>query len=247
MVGILVQRSRCAGGDIKRYAGDLGCEEDGCISKIRHRGHVLKHGVVFEPREKFGHLLPPCAAASRNGRESGEPAERMLTTRTPLGPSSAARFLENATIAPTGWSEATDHRVADASRRGGQRQYHAGALLRHDPSCGCSREKLGEHGGAHWPHKVFRSHTEVFSQCYERGSVLVTPDLPFEGWTSVFGSERLTSALLDRLTHHVHILELNGDSYRLKQSKGRRKTPASADDEAPAPETIDPETGEITS
>ena len=44
----------------------------------------------------------------------------------------------------------------------------------------------------------------------------------FEDWTSVFGSERLTGALLDRLTHHVHILEMNGDSYRLKQSKARR-------------------------
>jgi DNA replication protein DnaC len=89
---------------------------------------------------------------------------------------------------------------------------------------------------------------EVFSQRYERGSILVTSNLPFEDWTSVFGSERLTGALLDRLTHHVHILELNGDSYRLKQSKGRRrKTPAFADEEAPPVETIDPETGEIIS
>jgi 6-phosphogluconate dehydrogenase (decarboxylating) len=39
----------------------------------------------------------------------------------------------------------------------------------------------------------------------------------------VFGSERLTGALLDRLTHHVHILEMNGDSYRLKQSKQRQR------------------------
>ena len=38
-------------------------------------------------------------------------------------------------------------------------------------------------------------------------------------WTEVFGSERLTGALLDRLTHHVHILEMNGDSYRLKRSR----------------------------
>ena len=38
-------------------------------------------------------------------------------------------------------------------------------------------------------------------------------------WTEVFGSERLTGALLDRLTHHVHILEMNGDSYRLKHSR----------------------------
>jgi DNA replication protein DnaC len=63
---------------------------------------------------------------------------------------------------------------------------------------------------------------EVFSQRYERGSTIVTSNLPFDEWTSVFASERLTGALLDRLTHHVHILEMNGDSYRLKQSKRRR-------------------------
>ena len=49
--------------------------------------------------------------------------------------------------------------------------------------------------------------------------VLVTTNLPFDEWTDVFGSERLTGALLDRLTHHVHILEMNGDSYRLKGSR----------------------------
>ena len=67
---------------------------------------------------------------------------------------------------------------------------------------------------------------EVFSQRYERGSTIVTSNLPFEDWTSVFGSERLTGALLDRLTHHVHILEMNGDSYRLKQSKTKRRKTA---------------------
>ena len=60
---------------------------------------------------------------------------------------------------------------------------------------------------------------EVFSHRYEQGSVLVTSNLPFDEWTEVFGSERLTGALLDRLTHHVHILEMNGESYRLKQSR----------------------------
>ena len=60
---------------------------------------------------------------------------------------------------------------------------------------------------------------EVFSQRYERGSVLVTTNLPFDEWTEVFGSERLTGALLDRLTHHVHIIEMNGESYRLKESR----------------------------
>ena len=60
---------------------------------------------------------------------------------------------------------------------------------------------------------------EVFSQRYERGLVLVTSNLPFDEWTEVFGSERLTGALLDRLTHHVDILEMNGESYRLKHSR----------------------------
>ena len=61
-----------------------------------------------------------------------------------------------------------------------------------------------------------------------------TSNLPFDEWTSVFGSERLTGALLDRLTHHVHILEMNGESYRLKQSKQRRHiaTAETADDQA---------------
>ena len=52
----------------------------------------------------------------------------------------------------------------------------------------------------------------------------MTSNLPFDEWTSVFGAERLTGALLDRLTHHVHILELNGDSYRLKSSRARRQS-----------------------
>ena len=59
----------------------------------------------------------------------------------------------------------------------------------------------------------------IFSQRYERGSILVTTNLPFDEWTEVFGSERLTGALLDRLTHHVHILEMNGESYRLRGSR----------------------------
>lgn len=64
---------------------------------------------------------------------------------------------------------------------------------------------------------------EVFSQRYECGSTMVTSNLPFDEWTETFGSDRLTGALLDRLTHHVNILEMNGDSYRLNQSKARKK------------------------
>ena len=64
---------------------------------------------------------------------------------------------------------------------------------------------------------------EVFSQRYERGSVLVTSNLPFVEWTEVFGSERLTGALLDRLTHHVDILEMNGDSYGIPTSDQEKR------------------------
>ena len=63
---------------------------------------------------------------------------------------------------------------------------------------------------------------EVFSERYERGSMIVTSNLPFEQWPEVFGSDRMTGALLDRLTHHIHILEMNGDSYRLGSSKNNK-------------------------
>jgi DNA replication protein DnaC len=86
---------------------------------------------------------------------------------------------------------------------------------------------------------------ETISRRYERGSTIITSNLPFDEWTSVFGNERLTGALLDRLTHHVHILEMNGDSYRLKHSKSRRRAKNSEAVEQPLTETVDPETGEV--
>jgi DNA replication protein DnaC len=64
---------------------------------------------------------------------------------------------------------------------------------------------------------------DVISRAYERTSVIITTNLPFENWTEVLGSERLTGAMLDRLTHRVHILEANGESYRLKDAKARLK------------------------
>jgi DNA replication protein DnaC len=63
---------------------------------------------------------------------------------------------------------------------------------------------------------------EMISQRYERGATMITSNLPFDEWTEVFGSERLTGALLDRLTHHVNSLEMNGESYRLAQSRARK-------------------------
>jgi len=62
---------------------------------------------------------------------------------------------------------------------------------------------------------------DVISNAYERTSIIVTTNLPFEQWTEVLGSERLTGATLDRLTHRCHIIEMKGESYRLKEAKRR--------------------------
>ena len=64
---------------------------------------------------------------------------------------------------------------------------------------------------------------DVVSRAYERQSLVVTTNLPFENWVEVMGTERLTGALLDRLTHRVHILEANGESYRLQDAKKRMR------------------------
>ncbi|MFC1537734.1 IS21-like element helper ATPase IstB [Gemmatimonadota bacterium] len=64
---------------------------------------------------------------------------------------------------------------------------------------------------------------EVISRAYERTSLIVTTNLPFENWIEVMGNERLTGALLDRLTHRIHILEANGESYRLRHSRHRTR------------------------
>jgi DNA replication protein DnaC len=59
----------------------------------------------------------------------------------------------------------------------------------------------------------------VFAQRYERGSMIVTSNLPFENWDTIFQDAAMSAALLDRLTHHCHILEINGESYRFKESR----------------------------
>ncbi len=89
---------------------------------------------------------------------------------------------------------------------------------------------------------------EAFSQRDEGGSTIVTSNLPFEDWTSVLGSERLTGALLDRLTDHVSILTMNSDNYRLRQSASRNSAVSAtgAQQNQTIDEGIDPETGEIT-
>jgi DNA replication protein DnaC len=67
---------------------------------------------------------------------------------------------------------------------------------------------------------------DVIATAYERYSLIVTTNLPFENWTEVLGSERLTGAALDRLTHRCCILETKGESYRLQDAKRRRRKTA---------------------
>ncbi len=55
---------------------------------------------------------------------------------------------------------------------------------------------------------------------------MVTTNLPFEEWAEIVGNERMTGALLARLTHQVHIVEANGESYRLRQAKSRAASPS---------------------
>ena len=64
---------------------------------------------------------------------------------------------------------------------------------------------------------------DVISTAYERSSVIVTTNLPFEEWKEVLGSERLTGATLDRLTHRCTIVETGKESYRLKEARKRRR------------------------
>ena len=73
-----------------------------------------------------------------------------------------------------------------------------------------------------WSVQQTRRGSVQISQRYERGATLITSNLPFDEWTETFGTERLTGALLDRLTHHVNILEMNGESDRLGQSRPRK-------------------------
>jgi DNA replication protein DnaC len=68
---------------------------------------------------------------------------------------------------------------------------------------------------------------QLFADRYERRSLLLTSNLGFGDWGQVFQGERMTAALLDRLTHRCHIFEMNGESYRFRESMKAKKTKGS--------------------
>ena len=64
---------------------------------------------------------------------------------------------------------------------------------------------------------------QVISDCYERRSLIITSNLEFSQWNTVFGDDQLTAALIDRLIHHSHIVIFSGESCRLTQSMNRQR------------------------
>jgi DNA replication protein DnaC len=66
---------------------------------------------------------------------------------------------------------------------------------------------------------------QFFSERHERGSVIITSNLEFGKWTEIFADERMTDALLDRLTHKAHTFLVRGESYRFRESQQRKQSP----------------------
>lgn len=86
---------------------------------------------------------------------------------------------------------------------------------------------------------------DVVSTAYERTSLIVTSNLPFESWTEVLGSERLTGATLDRLTHRCRIIETKGESYRLADAKSRARRARPKSDQPIAGRVVIPVAEEV--
>jgi len=77
---------------------------------------------------------------------------------------------------------------------------------------------------------------QVFADRYERSSLRVKSNLPLSEWQQIFQGERMTAALLDRLTHHCEIFEMNGESHRFRESMKEKQSPPLAKSSSPKTE-----------
>lgn len=191
-------------GDVWESAGQ---ETD--IDKSAAEGRQLAESVVYAPVILEAVRLPRVSRTSLPLGDETEVGRRLRgrAERLPAIPQTGAAFGRDRGPRDRLANESADRRQVRCDNR----------LLHAAPE---SRAELGYVPASKVGAELL---FDIIATAYERQSLIVTTNLPFENWTEVLGSERLTGAALDRLTHRCHILETKGESYRLQDAQRRRR------------------------